>query len=201
MNYLLGAAARNGDLSALAQYSAQSWQPYRKEAVHCLLHACDNGHLAVAQFIHNLFKFTRKEAKSDSNFAFRWACASGHLLIAQWLHATFEITRDELKMKSTHAFYGACRNNKLAIIQWLYRTFHLTADDVHTLNNYPFRVAYACGHTHIIQWLCITYKFPLPTNYAKWGRRTHVQWYWQPHAQAVASHMSLVLLTDVLHRM
>lgn len=128
------------------------------------------------------------------------ACTRGHLHVVRWLHNVFNLTRGDATSDNNYALRLACDFGHLAVAQWLYRTFQL-----HGRSNMPYATTQMCTDTknglQATQWVYKTYKLPWPTSCAKWTRRTHTAWYFQPHVAAFASRLPAILLMDVLRKL
>ena len=99
------------------------FQLTREEAVACsnwaLRWSCQNGHLAVAQWLTDRFRLTREDAVAHNNSILRGSCEKGHLAIAQWLTDRFQLTRDDVLTDSSYALRWSYRNGHLGVAQWL----------------------------------------------------------------------------------
>lgn len=199
-------ACADGDLSKAQQLGAGLTKDYiSKYAPVALLLVCGNGHLAIAQWLHETFELTTDLGEEPSEgedpkyiSIFRIACANGRLRIARWLYTTFGMTATDITADYNSAFINACSNGHLAVAQWLYTMARITQE---AANGFALHYSQRYGYIETLQWLCYTFKRPYPDKRLLWDRRMHNQWYWQPHVLALAAGVKICLLVDVLQRM
>lgn len=118
-------------------------------------HACVDGQLAVAQWLHQTFTFPH-----DTTQVLRYACMQGHVHMARWLH-------DAVGLRDNHPaslLLGACTKGHLALAQWLADAFAQRLNLAGGNHMIRFCVAEASksGALSILQWLHQT--FPQATR-------------------------------------
>lgn len=113
--------------------------------------ACNEGHLAVAQYIHGLY--VDEIAYFIVQHIFSAACKRGRLVIVRWLIETFKCidvhTRDE------YAFWCACMNGQLDVAKYLVDVGLQTNNpiDIHSDQDKAIISAAEAGHLDTLQWL------------------------------------------------
>lgn len=145
----------------------------RSGANEALLVACNNGHLAVAQYLTDALGLTSDDARTEpygprDNYTLRRAYA-GHLAVVEWLVERFDFTvHDVLCGESSQKIspmYYACINGHHGVAQWLLEKFGLMPDDVRGGMNSPqhfydiFGETCARGHLDTAKWFAKTFSF------------------------------------------
>jgi hypothetical protein len=159
--------------------------------------ACSHGHLHVIKWLVEAFKLHAGDIRDNDCSALVSACTHGHLSVVKYLHQQCRFTAEEIRYKGVlRSAYVFLRIN---VAQWLCKMFELTAADAdatdHTVE-WICATPYDAERDHTLQWLHVSFGALLP-KHMRWTRKTHNEWYWQPHTIAMA-HLPSVMLVDVL---
>ena len=109
--------------------------------------ACENGHLAVARWLHEDVGGVDVHARDD--VVFQAACNVGHLDVARWLYK--DVGGVDAHACHDEAFRTACINGHLAVARWLHEDGG--GVDVHVRAEEAFRRACGNGHLAVAVWL------------------------------------------------
>ena len=101
--------------------------------------ACENGHLAIAQWLVTRFGLTVEDIRSGQNDALLVSCVNGHLEVAQWLVTRFSFTVEDIRSGQNEALRVSCANGHLEVAQWLVTRFGLTVEDIRSGQNEALR--------------------------------------------------------------
>jgi hypothetical protein len=119
--------------------------------------SCENGHLAVAQWLVSAFNLTANDARAGRNRALRYSCMNGHLAVAQWLVSTFNLTADDAQALGNYPFVYTCMHGHMAVVQWLATLLNFTADNAREVVRYALGCSCENGHLAVAQWLASTF--------------------------------------------
>lgn len=86
----------------------------RRHVVAALFMACRHGHLQLAQWLHDKYRYTSSEV--HTNYTLLGACVGNHLEVAQWLHRTFHVDKTQRRAILERD------NNCPVVAQWLHAT-------------------------------------------------------------------------------
>lgn len=123
-------ACKNGDLDTVIRLGEDMTPDDARESNnYALLLACDNGHLAVAQWLTNYFGLTIEDVRTYDYRVFKQAYWKGHLAVAQWLAENFRLTQEDVRANNNYLLRWTCDQGLLISAQWLVNKFELTAED------------------------------------------------------------------------
>jgi len=109
--------------------------------------ACENGHVAVAAWIHGVVDISAR----DKQIALHAACKNGQSASARWLshQLTLEEARDE---QGNTPLLPTCLSGDVRLASWLVEYYELTEDSVHMNGNIALSAACSSG-TYMTRWL------------------------------------------------
>lgn len=114
---------------------------YQKSIEKTFRHVCQNGHLAIAQWMQKTWSLDAKVMQSHNCYALRWACCNGHVGVAQWV---WDPASYASVQKS--AFAAACSSGNLDLVQWPWASCA-------SVQKSAFAAACSSGNLELVQWL------------------------------------------------
>lgn len=103
---------------------------YRGGMGKILEYIAQNGKLDMLQFMHDKFKFTNDDMRTDKNVCLRTAAEYGHDNIIKYLKNEFVMGYDDASECDNYALVKACGNGHLTVVESLFELYGFTMSNV-----------------------------------------------------------------------
>lgn len=164
MDGILAKAVTSGKLDHVTCHKPVAWRSLDRELVLTYFEwTCAEGHLQVAQWMHNVFNLRIGELRRDNCHTLSLAKSRGHLRMTQWLVNTFNLTLSDIKCCDPYPLYNSCLTGRVDFTQWLIAKYGLSLEDEGGINN-AFAEVCVRGHTNMARWLYDVHKPELPSS-------------------------------------